>query len=118
VAQWWALTSCASFGKSARSLQPNIRKLLSHNRSFVQSRAMVVLSIFGHRFKPATVYQVLRHCKTGAEALLVLNDLTFMVEQHLLSPFQLKPSDIPAMCTGIDWRIEYLNQKFNQANTK
>ncbi len=109
VVRWWGITSCAYFSKQSSALKAEVSKLLTDERSFVRSRAMVLLSMYDQRYAKKDILTVLDHAKTGAETLLILNDLTYMVENELLRPFGLKMNEIKEECAGVDWRLKYLN---------
>ena len=110
VEQWWGLTSCAFFGNDAKAFKVEATQLLKHERSFVQARAMVFLAHLGKQFTRKEILPILSQTKTTAEALLVLNDLAYLVEGGLLSPFELNEADIPFKSQMIAWRITYLKQ--------
>lgn len=117
VERWWAMAVCASFGNEAQPLKRDIEKQLKTKRSYLRSQAMVALSYLGERFSSADVYSVLSNCKTDAETLLVLNDLTHMVEQSLITPFPLDKSKLVHYeYFGIDWRMQYLNECYDHRN--
>lgn len=118
VVRWWGLTSCAYFSKQSSDLKAEVSKLLTDERSFVRSRAMVLLSMYGQKYAKKDILTVLDNAKTGAESLLVLNDLTFMIENGLIKPFELKMNDIKEECQGVDWRLKYLNSFVGTDNWK
>lgn len=116
VDRLWALTVCASRGKDAVAMKSKAYGLLKDERAFVRGRAMVFLSVLGERFTKDDVMNILGSVKTGAETLFVLNDLTFMYENGLISPFGLKMNELKKKCTGVDWRLKYLNSYVNANN--
>lgn len=109
VERMWALTTCSYFAKQAYSLEEYAKKLLNDERSFVRCRAMVFLSELGNVFTGNDVVAVLSNVKTDAETMFVLNDLAHMFENNLITPFKIRKEDIKKKCSGVDWRIKYLN---------
>ena len=109
VEKFWGLTVCACFGKEASTLKSRAYELLFDNRSFVRMRALTFLAILGERFDKKVVVDILCKVKTGAETLCVLNDLTFLYENELITPFILEKEDITQNRFGVDWRLKYLN---------
>ncbi len=109
VMRWWGLTTLGWYASNDTPLREDVRPLLADARSFVQSRATVLLSMQGDRFMKEHWLSILNHAQSEAEVLLVLNDLTYAVEQGLTDPFELKKSEIRLKCSGVDWRLKYLN---------
>ena len=109
VLRWWGLTSTAWFTSVGWSPQIDARTLLSDERSFVRSRAAILCAMQGERLGKEQWLSILNHARNGAEVLLVLNDLTYAVEQGLVEPFALEMSELRFTCTGVDWRLQYLN---------
>lgn len=70
---------------------------------------MVFLSELGESFSKDDVLAVLCNVKTGAETLYILNDLTHMFENNLISPFKIQKNELKKKCSGVDWRVKYLN---------
>lgn len=112
----WGVTTCSYFADKAVGLKKEAEMLLCHKRSFVRSRAMVFLSELGVKFTKADVISVLDNVKTGAETLFVLNDLTHMYENNLISPFELKNEYIRKTVKGVEWRVKYLNSYMKAIN--
>lgn len=56
--------------------------------------------------------------KPELKTLLILNDLTYMVENELIKPFELKMNEIREECQGVDWRLKYLNSFVGTDNWK
>lgn len=109
VERWWSLTTCACFGGQVKALKPVALALLNDERSFVRSRAMVFLSKSGERFAKSEVMKIFDHVSSGAETLLVLNDLTYLYESGLIEPFEIEASELKKRCQGVAWRLKYLN---------
>lgn len=109
VERMWALTTCSYFAGKASALKNRAEKLLTDERTFVRCRAMVFLSELGMKFSKDDVLAVLGNVKTGAETMFVLNDLTHMYENNLISPFKIKKEELKKKCAGVDWRVKYLN---------
>lgn len=108
--RWWALTVCASFGKQASVFEASARKLLKDDSSYVRVRAMVFLSALGHKFGKDDVLEILHNAKSGSESLVVLNDITYLVESGLMKAFPMTMAEVPQQCKGVDWRVEYMNK--------
>lgn len=109
VERWWALTTCSYWGQRAINLKPEILPLLDDERSFVRSRALVFLSLTGERFSKSDVMAILDNVRTGSETLLILNDLTYLYESGLIEPFELSGEELKMKCSGVAWRLQYLN---------
>lgn len=112
VERWWALTVCASFGKEALVFKNIAKELMKDDNAYVRIRAMVFLSSLGEHFNKQDILPIFTQSKTGAESLLVLNDVVYMVESGLISEFELSEEEIPLKCTGVNWRVKYLNEMF------
>ncbi|MFR9547153.1 MAG: sulfatase [Rikenellaceae bacterium] len=113
VEQWWGLTTCAAFGKSAYSLAPMAEALLNHNRSYIRSKAMLFLLMCGEKFTSAQLKALFDDSRKDAETLLILNDITVMVESGLIAPFPITVDDAPAENFGIEWRVRYLQSLYD-----
>ena len=109
VIRWWGLTTCAYFGKQVDELEPQISSLLSDERSYVGSKAMVVSSILGKRYEKSQFMALMADTKTEAEVLLLLNDLTFLLENQLIAPFEIAAEELPYKKFSEDWRLRYIN---------
>ena len=109
VERLWALTTCSCFAEKASALKIYAEKLLKDERSYVRSRAMVFLSELGESFSKDDVMSVLYNVKTGAETMYVLNDLTHMFENNLIKPFKIREEELKEKCSGVEWRVKYLN---------
>ncbi len=108
VEAWWGLTTCASFGKDAKSLKKSAKALLSHESSYIRIRAMLFLSMLGEEFTPAEIKGLFANCKKDSEKLTILNDIAAMVELGLVAPFPISLDEVPAENFGIEWRVTYL----------
>ncbi|MFR9517320.1 MAG: hypothetical protein SNG84_09270, partial [Rikenellaceae bacterium] len=51
--------------------------------------------------------------RKDAETLLILNDITVMVESGLIAPFPITVDDAPAENFGIEWRVRYLQSLYD-----
>jgi len=110
VLRWWALDVCAYYGRQASSLYTQIQENLTvSNPAFVQARALVALAEQGIRPTGKQFKTILKRCKNGAETLLILNEITHLMENQLISPFILKKKDCPKEVFGMEERISYLN---------
>lgn len=113
VAQWWGLTVCASFGKQAAYFKGQATALLTHERAFVRSRAMLFLSMLGSEITPYQMKSLFPICKKDAEILLILNDFTVMVESNWVAAFPLTTDETKGANFGIEWRVRYLQSLFD-----
>ncbi len=115
VAQWWGLTTAASFGEQMQSNEEyklRVEELQKHyNRSFVRSRAVVAANMLG--IKPSTkdIKDILHRSRTLAETLLVLNDLAYLHDIEAITPLGLTAEDVPFADYSVNERISYLNAK-------
>lgn len=110
VDRYWGATVCASFGKEAVSLSGEIRKLLNDEEAFVRSRAVVSLARQNQVEPVGQMKLALKQAKSGAESLLILNDITYLNDE-LGYQFDLLKTDVPKKCSGVDWRVEHLDFK-------
>ena len=111
VERYWGATVCASFGEKAASLYPELKSLLKDSHSYVKSRAVVALAKVKQVEPVALMKEALLAAKTGAESLLILNDVTYLQDTGLGYHFTLEPADVPQKCSGVDWRLKYLKSK-------
>ena len=109
VVRWWGLTTCAYFGKHIQNLEEKVEELLNDERSYVSSKAMVVSSILGQRYDKSHFMSLVSNAKTEAEVLLLLNDLTYLLENHLIVPFEISAKELPYNNFSEDWRLRYIN---------
>lgn len=70
---------------------------------------MVMLARMGEKFGKDDVVDVLKKSRSGAETLIMLNDLAYLLENRLVDSFELKKTDIANSCSGVDWRLKYIN---------
>ena len=118
VERWWGLTTCAYFGKTAQALEHEVNALLQDNRAYVRSKAMVVSSILGQRYDKAQFMAMMEKTQTEAEVLLLLNDLTYLYEEELITPFEIAGGELPYKKFSEDWRLRYLNSYVTTDNWK
>lgn len=109
VERYWGATVCASFGEEAVSLYKELEQLLRDSQAFVKSRAVVALSRMGKVNPVAVMKEALQVAGSGAESLLILNDITYLYEEGLGDELNLQKSDILQKCSGTDWRLKYLS---------
>lgn len=109
VERYWGATVCASFGEEAVSLYKELEQLLGDSQAFVKSRAVVALSRMGKVNPVAVMKEALQVAGSGAESLLILNDITYLHEEGLGGELNLQKSDILQKCSGTDWRLKYLS---------
>lgn len=106
VERYWGATVSASFGAEASPLLNDLYNLLEDTEAFVRSRAIVALSRLKQIDPVIPMKGALKDTKSGAESLLILNDMTYLKETGY--DFKLNKAEVPINCTGTDWRIEYL----------
>jgi len=113
VERYWGASVCASFGSDAVSLVKNAKTLLDDSESYVRSRAIVFLAQNKLITPLPLMKEALSRSKSGAESLLILNDITYLKDARLGTDFALTMSDIPQQCSGVDWRVKYLSGENN-----
>ncbi|MGJ0980874.1 sulfatase-like hydrolase/transferase [Bacteroides ovatus] len=111
VERYWGATVCASFGGEAVSLYKELELLTVDTQAFVRSRAIVALSRMGKVNPVPLMKEALQIAGSGAESLLILNDITYLQESNLGVHFNLQESDILQKCSVTDWRLKYLSAK-------
>lgn len=111
VERYWGATVCASFGGEAVSLYKELEELTVDAQAFVRSRAIVALSRMRKVNPVPFMREALQIAGSGAESLLILNDITYLQEAGLEVDFNLQESDILRKCSGTDWRLKYLSAK-------
>lgn len=111
VERYWGATVCASFGGEAISLYKELEQLTVDTQAFVRSRAIVALSRMRKVNPVPLMKEALLIAGSGAESLLILNDITYLQEANLGGHFNLQESDILQKCSGTDWRLKYLSAK-------
>lgn len=111
VERYWGATVCASVGEEGVSLYPELKELLNDSHAYVKSRAIVALGKVKQIEPVAWMKEALLIAKTGAESLLILNDITYLQDAGLGYHFDLETTDVPQKCSGVDWRLEYLKSK-------
>lgn len=111
VERYWGATVCASFGGEAISLYKELEQLTVDTQAFVRSRAIVALSRMRKVNPVPLMKEALLIAGSGAESLLILNDITYLQEANLGGHFNLQESDILHKCSGTDWRLKYLSAK-------
>lgn len=111
VERYWGATVCASFGKAASSLYGELSNLLNDSQAYVRSRAIVALSRVKQLDPVVPMKNALGMTKSGAESLLILNDITYLQDAGLGYHFVLQTTDVPQKCSGVDWRLKYLKSK-------
>lgn len=110
VMRYWAITTCASFGKKAKVFKKRLKELLSDSNAYVAGRALVALNQFAEYDNPAMAKKLLQRASNGAESLLILNDIAYLYWAKG-ERFDLTKADIPYSCEGVDWRLLYINGK-------
>ncbi|MFI3247861.1 MAG: sulfatase [Rikenellaceae bacterium] len=116
VAQWWGLTSSASFGdqmSGCADYASTIEELTkSYNRSFVRSRAFVAGAKIGREITEADVKDMLQRSRTLGEVLLVLNDMAYLHNVGILPALNLTEEDTPFVNYSVEERVSFLNSEF------
>lgn len=110
VMRYWAITTCASFGKEAKVFEKYLKELLTDSNAYVAGRALVALNQFSRYNNPAMAKKLLQRASSGAESLLILNDIAYL-HWEKGEHFDLTMTDIPYSCEGVDWRLLYINGK-------
>jgi hypothetical protein len=112
--RYWALVVCSSFGKKAKKLVPQIKKLANHDQeNLVRARAMEYLMLNQESFDTKIIEQLLKNAKSETEANLILNSLALIKSLKPQTKFNLskeiflpewydKPNDL------INRRMDYL----------
>ncbi len=113
VSVWWGLTAATHFGAEAEELVESAELLLSHERSYIRSRAMLFLMYCGKEFTPAQLKSLFPATRKDSETLLILNDIAVMVESGLIKPFPISVEDAPAKDFSIEWRVRYLQSLYD-----
>lgn len=108
VARYWGATVCASFGKKASGMSDRLKALLGDADAYVRSRAAVALAILGYCDPVKELKSALSSSRSGAESLLILNDMTWVKDNIPGCDFNLTAKDVVRKCKDVDWRIEYL----------
>ncbi|MFA6831560.1 MAG: sulfatase [Bacteroidaceae bacterium] len=110
VLRWWALDVCAYYGKQTKSLREQIKtSLAASNPAYVRARALVALAEQGVRPAGNQFKEMLKQCQNGAETLLILNEITHLIENKLMDPFVMNSKDCAKTVTGMNERIAYIN---------
>ncbi|MFR9651981.1 MAG: hypothetical protein SNG35_08175, partial [Rikenellaceae bacterium] len=116
VAQWWGLTSGASFGDQMSGCEryaAAIEELTkSYNRSFVRARAFVAGAKIGGKVTEADVKNMLQRSRTLGEVLLVLNDMAYLHNAGILPALKLTAEDTPFTNHSVEERLLFLNKEF------
>ena len=112
--RYWALVVCSSFGKKAKKLVSQIKKIANHDQeNLVRARAMEYLMLNQESFDTKIIDQLLKNAKSETEANLILNSLALIKNLKLQMKFNLskeifppewynKPNDL------INRRMDYL----------
>lgn len=111
VERYWGATVCASFGEKARKLVGDIKPLLDDPEPFVRSRVIVFLAQNKKLEPSAAMNQTLALVKSPAEALQVLNDITYLRDGGLGYQFEITEVPKAARRDVVESRIKHINQK-------
>lgn len=118
VAQWWGLTTGASFGDQmgcCTNYTATIDELTkTYNRSFVRSRAYVAAAKVGKDVvTEAEVKDMLLRSRTLGEVLLVLNDMAYLHNVGILPAINITTEDTPFVTYSVEERVSFLSEDFN-----
>jgi len=95
LARYWALVSCLSFGKEAKSLRPAIEQILKQDVQLVnQFYAATFLAILGDASMPGKMVDLLHKSPSPETALLMLNEMVCLRDAYEIS-FALDKSTLP-----------------------
>jgi len=109
VIKYWALTVCASFGSEAKSMKNLVQPLLKEESVYVNSRAVVFLSILKAIDTQKEMLAVVQKAKTIPQKLLVLNDAAILKDQLTYTFDFTKVVDYSN--ANVMKRLEYLSGK-------
>lgn len=112
VDQWWALTTAVWFGDEAKSLKSKIKPLVNHERSYIRSKAMMFMAQLGEKYTGEDFLAIFKDCKKDSESLLILNDLTYMIEAGTVKPFAITEKDVFGKFFALEWRMRYINSLY------
>ncbi len=113
IERWWAYTTAASFGKEAEELCEIAQKDLRAPRAYLRSRAMIFLETAGFEISPKQIQSALDMSQNLAEAVELLNDITFLVDYGYLDQFELNISQLPFESEYITNRTEHIAGRLN-----
>lgn len=111
VDRYWGATVCASLGTEATPLLDQLNTLLKDPQSYVRSRAIVALRRIQKMDVLNPMKEALKLAKSGAESLLILNDIAYLKDSGLETQFNLSTEDVPQKCSEVEWRLKYLKNK-------
>lgn len=106
---YWALTVCCQFGKSAASLEDDARKQLNNRDLPIRLRAAEFLAIIGAEKPQPTIMDILKTSEDPVANLVVLQSVVFLRDVHGYK-FEISPDDVTAKIQEVERRIEYLLQ--------
>ncbi|HUG19239.1 MAG TPA: sulfatase-like hydrolase/transferase, partial [Planctomycetaceae bacterium] len=106
---YWALTVCCQFGKSAASLEDVVREQLTNRDLLIRLRAAEFLAIIGAEKPQATIMDILKTSEDPVVNLMVLQSVVFLRDVHGYK-FEISPDDVTAKIQEVERRIEYLSQ--------
>jgi uncharacterized sulfatase len=111
--RYWALVACSTLGEGARSLQPQIERLMSDVEPLVVMRAVEYLAVHTDVETERFMARSIMRATNEPEALRMLNSIVFLRDFH---DFQLDPDElqfiIPVKKNGLlTRRLDYLKGK-------
>jgi hypothetical protein len=94
--RYWGLVVCTSFGEKAKSLAPQIKKMLEQDgENLVRMRALEFLLLNQISFDHRIVDILLKNAKSETEANLILNSLALVKSSRPQLKFNLSKEIFP-----------------------
>ncbi len=107
--RYWAATVCASFGDEARGLIEIASQLTKDRNLLVRCRAAQFLGMI-KAIDPQPVFkQALKESSSGAETLLILNDVVHLRDGGFGYDFNFSLNDVKTQGRQVKRRLKYLN---------
>jgi len=109
VETYWALMDCCSFASKAESFKESARKLLGHDRGYIQGKATLFLAQLGERDVQDRLNKALAASRDDAEALMILNDAVYL-RDVLNCKFELDKNIVKGYRDELKRRLDYLRK--------
>jgi len=94
--RYWGLVVCSSFGDKAKTLVPQIKKMVNRdNENLVRARAMEYLMLNQEFFDSKIIDELLKNAKSETEANLILNSLGLIKNLNPHFKFNLSKEIFP-----------------------
>jgi hypothetical protein len=106
---YWALTVCCQFGKSAASLEDVVREQLTDSDPLIRLRAAEFLAIIGAEKPQATIIDILKTSEDPVVNLMVLQSAVFLRDFHGYK-FEISQDDVTSKIQEVERRIDYLSE--------